>query len=450
MSEPAKSGRRWLVWAAVAVGLAALAGVGLSARPGQARTDAAQGGERPPVAVTVEPVVTRPVRRTVGVVGSLYGRDEITLTPKVDGPVLQVCCDVGDVVRPGQLLLQIDPTDYQLAVDEARRALELELARLGLPAPAGPFDEAGRRALDGRLRAFDVRALPAVQRAAALKRNAAEKRARVLAIAASTEEERQQAATDEAVAAANYGQALLDAETGLASVRQRLAALATAEQHLKDTRILAPLPQREGAEGDGDAAGLSYAVVQRSVGKGEVVRNGFATPLLKLVLDRTLKLQAQLPERYLAVIEVGQAVELDVEAYPDRRFPGRVARINPSVDRVSRTFTAEVHVPNADRRLRAGCFVRADILLSRDDRALTVPEEALVSFAGVTKVFVLQGDVAREVPVQTGAALEAGDDRERRRWLEVQGDLRPDARVVTSGQSQLADGVAVRVRTTTK
>src|SRR5262249_53505693 len=105
MSEPVKPARRRLTWLAIGVaGVAVLAGVGLFARGGAPRTGAERGGARDPVIVSVETVAPRAVRRTVGVVGSLYGRDEITLTPKVEGPVVEICCDVGDAVKPGDLL----------------------------------------------------------------------------------------------------------------------------------------------------------------------------------------------------------------------------------------------------------------------------------------------------------------------------------------------------------
>ncbi len=59
-----------------------------------------------------------------------------------------------------------------------------------------------------------------------------------------------------------------------------------------------------------------------------------------------------MPDRHRGEIRVGQPVDLEVEAYPGERFRGAVARVNPSVDRASRTFQVEVHVPNDDRRLR--------------------------------------------------------------------------------------------------
>src|SRR6516225_9392947 len=88
--------------------------------------------EAQPVTVTVESVRHASVCRAVTIVGSLYGQEEIMLSPKVDGRVVRVWHDVGERVKPGELLLEIDPIDYRLAAAEAERALELELARLGL------------------------------------------------------------------------------------------------------------------------------------------------------------------------------------------------------------------------------------------------------------------------------------------------------------------------------
>src|SRR5262249_23038634 len=145
--------------------------------------------------------------------------------------------------------------------------------------------------------------------------------------------------------------------------------------------------------------------------------------LFKLVIDRPLKLQATVPERHKGEVRVGQDAELEVEAYPGQRFAGKVARVNPMVERSSRTFTVEVHVANDDRRLAPGSFAKAAIRTRVDATARTVPEEALVSFAGVTKVFVVRAGKAREVPVRPGVPLDVGGPGKARTWVEVEGDL---------------------------
>ena len=187
----------------------------------------------------------------------------------------------------------------------------------------------------------------------------------------------------------------------------------------------------------------------RKVAAGETVRIipfADAPPLFRLVIDRPLKLQLTLAERHLAEIQVGQNVELDVEAYPGKRFTGTVSRVNRAVDRSSRTFTVEIVVPNADRRLSAGSFVRATIVVNVEDKARMVPEESLVQFAGVTKVFVVVDGKVRDVPVKTGVPVIVSEGKRQRTWVEVEGELSAGSKVVTSGQSRLADGVSVRVR----
>src|SRR5579872_3715 len=142
MSTRAGGGRRWLVrlgWAA-GLGLLGLAAFRLTHGAAEQPAEAPARPERV-VVVTAEPVTARAVRRTVPVVGSLYGRDEVVITGKVEGRAVRVHHDVGDVVKPGEPLLEIDPTDYRLAAAEAQRAIDLELAKVGLKElPGENFD----------------------------------------------------------------------------------------------------------------------------------------------------------------------------------------------------------------------------------------------------------------------------------------------------------------------
>ena len=440
MSARTGGGLRWLArlgWAAGA-GVLALAVWWLTHGGSAAPAEAPPRPERV-VAVTTEPVTARPVRRTVPVVGSLYGRDEVVITAKVEGRAARVHHDIGDVVKPGEVLLEIDPTDYRLAAAEAQRALDLELAKVGL------------KELPGE--GFDVTTLPPVERAGVLERNAAQRRDRMVRVgrAASTED-REQAETEHEVARANYRQAVLDAAATLASSRHKRATLDMVRQKVTDTRVTAPYPHDARPQDWGmfnlPGVPVEYVVSQRSVTEGEYVRSmpGSATALFKLVIDRPLKLQATVPERHRAEVRVGQGAEFEVEAYPGRKFRGKVSRVNPAVDRASRTFQFEVLVPNEDRRLGPGSFVKGEVLTHIDPSARTVPEESLVSFAGVTKVFVVRDGRAHEVQVRTGVALDVPGAAGPRGWVEVEGDLRRGDAVVTSGQSQLAEGTPVRVR----
>ena len=83
----------------------------------------------------MQPVTVRSVQRTVACVGTLHGYEEISVAAKVEGRMRKIMHDVADRVGPGEVLLEIDPTDYQLSVRQAQRSLQVELAKLGLSEP---------------------------------------------------------------------------------------------------------------------------------------------------------------------------------------------------------------------------------------------------------------------------------------------------------------------------
>ncbi len=397
------------------------------------------------VVVTVVPATAREVQRRVRTVGTLHGFEEIDISALVDGRVAKVVHDVGDVVDPGETLLEIDAADYRLAVQEVGRGLELELAALGLSTVP-----------DG---SFDISALPSVERARIVERSAAETLLRYQGLAersAMTKDELQKAELAFDTARLDHRQRLIEAEQTLAAVRHRQAVLETSQKRLADTRVVAPVIEIRSFPVPGAAAatiaseaGLarSFTVAARLVSEGEVVRAAPPMALFRLVIEDVLKLKASVPERYAAQVKPGQEVDLAVESLPGRPVSGHVVRVNPTIDTASRTFDIEVQVPNPDRELKAGSFAKASILLATVNDAVTVPEEALVRFAGVTKLFTVVDGLTVVIPVETGIRLDvAAPGGVQRRWIEVLGGVPAGALVVTSGHAQIGAGTQVRIR----
>lgn len=431
-NSPITHGRKWLVVLLLAVGGAGAA-FALNKKKSEQPSPASPVApptpqDAPAVVVTVEPVTARPIARVTAVVGTLQGSDQLTVTANVEGHVAAYLRDVGDIVKPGEVLLEIDPTEFDLAVLKARRGLDRELARLGLDRiPGQDFDPSGIKTV--------VRAVAAEQRARS-------KYDTIVGGAGGTsKDERVSAQKDWEVAAADARIAVLEARAAVDNLRILDADLALALKHLKDTRVVAPSPKVRRDAPD------EYVIASRDVSEGEFVRSGpQATALFKLVADKTLKLLATLSERDRVGVKPGQPVEVRVEYRPGEAFAGTVEKVYPTVDKASRTFTVEIRVPNADRKLSCGSYAKARITTAEDPAVPTVPEEAVVSFAGVTKVFEVVGDRVRAVPVKLGAFVEVGTGERRRVWLEATGDLKPGTPVVTSGQSRLGDGSVVRVR----
>ena len=352
--------------------------------------------------------------------------------------------EVGDVVRPGDVLLEIDPIDYELVVEETRRALELEATRIGLPIPSEE-DFKPEKILAVLRSGFDINKLPTVLRAKEQEDNAKSRmeRAKQLRDKRSlSEEEYEQRATDYQVALTSRIQAQMDAQSVVAGIKHRLVLLRIAERKLKYTKVVVPTPTRR----EGMPADPEYAVVERKVTEGEMVKDspGSSSAAFQLVMDKVLKMISAVPERYVGQVKVGQRAEIRVEAYPDRVFPGLVTRVNPMVDRISRTFEVEVRVDNAKRDLKAGGFGKVDVLTHEDPQAWAVPLESVVTFVGSTKVFVLRDGKAHAVLVTPGLQGQG--------WLEVvranSPELRLDDKVITSGVEKLAEGVPVRVKET--
>lgn len=372
------------------------------------------------VTVTTQPVAVRAVQRTVEAVGTLHGYEEVSISAKVEGRVTRIDHDVADRVKPGALLLEIDPTDYELAARQAEKALQVELAKLGLQEPPAA--------------SFDVTQIPTVVQAKLRMDNAQARFERAKStVGATSREELQDRLTDYHVAQAELENQILLAKTGLATIAMKQESLAIASQQLQDTAVVAPTPTKPLP---GIADQPQYAITERAVAEGSYVRSG--VEVFQLVIEQPLKLRAPVPERYAGEIQLDQQANVFTAAYSEP-FAGTVTRIDPAVDPVNRTFEVEILVSNPDRKLKPGGFAKVAILTRLNKQAATVPLEAPTSFAGVTKIFLVENGHAKEVPVKLGLqSLE---------WVEVtEPVLTPDAVVVTSGQSALADGTPVVIR----
>lgn len=150
-------------------------------------------------------------------------------------------------------------------------------------------------------------------------------------------------------------------------------------------------------------APLTGAVAAREVSVGEIVKSG--TVMYRLVQEDPLKFRTPVPERFAGLLRLGQTIRLDVDAYPGRIFSGQVTRINPTSDAANRSITAEALVRNPERLLKPGFFGKGHLVYDERGEALAVPESALTTFAGVTKLFVVKDGKAEERVVRTGVEL---------------------------------------------
>jgi RND family efflux transporter MFP subunit len=185
------------------------------------------------------------------------------------------------------------------------------------------------------------------------------------------------------VAESRYQDSLEEIRNRQGIVSQRRAEAALARQQLADTAIYAAF--------DG-------VVQQRQASLGEYVAAG--APIAEIVRIDPLRFRAEVPERDAASIRAGQVVRLTVDGAPGE-FTGRVTRLAPTITERTRVLVVESDIAN-DGALRAGSFARATIVTDSSQPALTVPNEAVTTFAGIQKVVVVKGGKASEKAITTG------------------------------------------------
>lgn len=381
---------------------------GQAAGPGGGR-GAGRGGRGQIVTTQTATVQRMSVQREVGLSGTLLSPDQAKISSEVAGIVREVRVQLGTEVKAGDVLVRLEPRELQFALDRAESALLQVEAQLGIDRmrdqqpPADEQIASVRQAMANR---DDARA--AFERAQQLNGRGLLTRA-----------DRDTAETRLKVTDANYQAALDTVHSLKASLQDRRASYDLARKKLADAVIKAP---------------VAGSISERLVQPGEFIREN--TPVVTIVQMSPLKLKTAIQEKNASLIEPGQTVEFDVEAFLNRKFRGKVAYVSPSVDQTTRTFAVEALVDNSDRQLKPGFFAKGVVLTRLDERVLAVPEDAISTLAGVSTVYVIENGKARQQQISLG--------KRQNTLVEVTAGLKGDEVLATANLSQLATGVSVR------
>lgn len=373
------------------------------------RAPAERTGETITVRVQKPERVRRPA--TVAASGTVEGAETVELAFQVAGRAARVLVEEGQRVRRGELLAELDASDYRFGLeaaeaqaaaaranlDKARagvRAEELEQARA---AYARAEDEYHRyRQLYERrsMAPADFAKVEAAWRAARAQLEMAERGAR--------EEDRRAA---DAVA----GQAQAQVEAS----RKRVA----------DTRLVSPI--------DG-------VVARRGIDPGEMA--GAGVPVFSIVALDPARVRVGIPEADIGEVRRGQRAVVLVPSLGNEEFAGTVETVGVAADPNSRTYSAKIAVPNPRLRLKAGMIAETRVAVDRMAEAIVIPGEAIVRDPqGATLVYVYYPEKRRVHArrVETGAV--------NGRSVEVASGLAADDLVVVAGQHRVREGSAVEV-----
>jgi len=330
-----------------------------------------------PRQVKLATAVEAKVARTVSATGTLAAEDQVVLGTKVVGRLGEISVDLGSRVRKGQAIARIDPSDYRLRVDQAEAALQQARVRLGLPA-------------EGTSDKIEPEQTATVRQAAATLKEARlthDRMAKLWEGNYIARAELDAAVAQLAIAESQYQNALEEVRIRQGLLFQRRSELEIARQQLADTVIVSPM--------DG-------AVSERQGSVGQYLTAG--APVVTLVRMDPLRLRLAVPERQAGSVHVGQTVELMVEG-DSQRYSGRVVRLSPAISENNRTLLIEAEVANSNGRLRPGSFAKADIIVEAGEQIVTVPRDAIITFAGIDKVLSVEEGQAVEKRVRTGRRI---------------------------------------------
>lgn len=315
---------------------------------------------------------------------------------KVSGRIAKVYVREGERVEEGQLVAELESADAVATLESAKRRVALARAQAAT---------ARAQLAEVQLQAQRERRLVAVGAAGAA--TAEDLEARVNAL------ERQAEAADAAVR----------------SAQSEAAALSINLDYLK---ITAP---------------MSGTVLGKPTGEGELV-GLMAASLVELADFSTLMIESDVPEARLHLVQIGGPAEIQLDAFPDRRFRGRVREISPKIDRAKATVTVKVEFIDPAQEALPDMAARVSLLGQEltDDKMTEpaktiVPASALTERGGEKVVFVFNDGLVRMSPLTLGPATGTG--------FELLSGPPPGTKVVRAPGSELQDGQAVKVKDAT-
>jgi len=372
-------------------------------------THAASEQPAVPVQLRTAAVVERP--ESVSASGSVEGSETADVAFQVGGRVARVLVEEGQHVSKGQLLAEIEPTDYRNAfnaamaqkeaaqavqqrADDGVRQQELEQARIDFERSE---DEYKRMKF-----LLDRKSLPPND---FQKFEAAYKASR------------------ERYEMAKEGTRKEDIASAHAQAHAAEAQASEEAKRLSDTRLVAP---------------ISGNISMRRVDPGQTVAAGAA--VFSIVDLNPVKVRVGVPEAEIGKVKFGARAEVSAPSLSGCRFEGKVGIIGVASDPASRTYTVKIVVPNPGPVLLAGMVAEARIFGPAMARVLTLPAEAIVHDPqGAPNVYVYNSDRKRVYARKVDIGPPLGAE------IEIHAGLDGHEQIVVSGQQKLREGSLVDV-----
>jgi RND family efflux transporter MFP subunit len=385
--------------------LAGLLALGYWPRAMQARklVAAAQANQHMLPAVGVAVVKQAPAELDLELPGNLQALTEAVVFARADGYVKRRLVDIGDRVKSGQLLAEIESPELDQQVREAQATLKRTQSSLRQASAALEQAKANLALAEVTARRWQT----LVSKGVLSKQDGDEK----------------QSALDARKADVGV------AEAAVQAARDNVAANEAALQRLTELQSFRQV-----------RASFTGIVTARNIDVGSLVSAGSSTSireLFRLAQIHTLRVFVNVPQSEMAGIRAGIRCQLQTGELRGKRYEGKVTRTANSLDAASRTLLTEVQVPNPSGELLPGMYATVHFRLRRNEPPLLIPSAAFRNTDQGPIVAVLrEGATVHLQPVQLGRDYGA--------QIEITAGLQPGQKIITTLTDEVREGVKVK------
>lgn len=373
-----------------------------------------------PVKVTISQMEDLPEYQSFP--GKILAMDEVTLTPKMGGIVEEVLVNEGDRVTAGQVIIKLEQKDVVSQLNQAQAAYDAAMAQLS-------------SLENGQMPQQIAQLESTVNQAEANFKNAKENFERMkelLEKGAISQQQFEGVELQFNVAKEQYESAktqltLTQEKTApesiaaaKAQVKQTEAMLEAAKSALDNCLITSPI--------DGTVGGINAPI-------GQLASPG--VPIATVGNLNSVEIEINVTEDRINGLEVGQEAEVTVDSVGDSVLKGKIISISPFKDPMTQVYPVKILLPNEDGLLKSGMFARVKLMVALHTNAVTIPEDAVVSYDGKSIVYTVKEGLAKANEVITGPASMGK--------IVIKEGLNPDEEVIIEGQEIVNDKIKVRV-----
>ncbi len=388
--------KRTVKYLLIALSLITLAGLigfrvfqAVKSKNQQGAARAGQGGQGGVGGARVQTVQTGVVStgllsEKVSLTGSLRAKEQVDISPKIAGRLVNILVDTGHSISKGALIAQIEDDEIRQQVERSKAAIAVADATI---AQREAELENARAELARKKQLVEAGLLSRIEL------DALEMRRRVA-----------------------------QSQVELARAQKRQSEAEQRELHIRQdqTRIHSP---------------ISGLVARRHMHPGAMINSG--TPVVTVVSVSPMVIEAKASERDIARVKRGLPVTITVDSLPGQSFTGRVMRISPLLDAQTRNGSVEIEIPNREAMLKGEMFARVELDLGSSRETTLLPRDALVYRGDQPGVYVIESEKAKFLALETGLTQE---DK-----VEVINGLKAGDTVITRGSNLLKDGDRVKV-----